>query len=684
MGCTHERIVFRKADIMQTNKAQSEAISHKEGPMMVLAGPGSGKTLVITQRTKYLIEKYGVNPSKILVITFTKAAATEMKERFKKIMGEVYAPVYFGTFHSVFFAILRQAYNFNGNNILRESQRIQFLKEIIEKLELEIDDESDFISGITGEISAVKNERIPLEHYYSMNCSEEVFRVIYRKYEEKLRRANLIDFDDMLVFCYELFKERPDILAAWQKRFEYILIDEFQDINQVQYDIVRMLAMPEDNLFIVGDDDQSIYRFRGAKPEIMLNFEKDYKQTKKVLLDINYRSSVAIVDTALRVIKNNRNRFAKSIRTINGNGAEVVYRTFDGQPEENKDIVENILRYTKSGYEFSDIAVLFRTNTQSRLLIEKLMEYNIPFTMRDSIPNIYEHWITGNIISYIRIAMGSKDRKEFLQIINRPKRYVSREYINTTEISLEKLKEVYKDKEWMQERIEKLEYDIKLLGRMDTYSAINYIRKGIGYEEYLAEYADFRKIKVEDLMDVLDEIQESSKNYKTFEDWFAHIEEYTIEIREQEKNKQMDANSVSLSTMHSSKGLEYKLVFIIDANEGITPHKKAVVDADLEEERRMFYVAMTRAKEQLFIYSLKERFNKKLEISRFVGESLVDSDELKEGALVFHKVYKEGIVENADDRKMTVYFKRPDKHLVLDKDFCISNRLLTIERPAGS
>ena len=554
---------------MQTNKAQSEAISHKEGPMMVLAGPGSGKTLVITQRTKYLIEKYGVNPSKILVITFTKAAATEMKERFKKIMGEVYAPVYFGTFHSVFFAILRQAYNFNGNNILRESQRIQFLKEIIEKLELEIDDESDFISGITGEISAVKNERIPLEHYYSMNCSEEVFRVIYRKYEEKLRRANLIDFDDMLVFCYELFKERPDILAAWQKRFEYILIDEFQDINQVQYDIVRMLAMPEDNLFIVGDDDQSIYRFRGAKPEIMLNFEKDYKQTKKVLLDINYRSSVAIVDTALRVIKNNRNRFAKSIRTINGNGAEVVYRTFDGQPEENKDIVENILRYTKSGYEFSDIAVLFRTNTQSRLLIEKLMEYNIPFTMRDSIPNIYEHWITGNIISYIRIAMGSKDRKEFLQIINRPKRYVSREYINTTEISLEKLKEVYKDKEWMQERIEKLEYDIKLLGRMDTYSAINYIRKGIGYEEYLAEYADFRKIKVEDLMDVLDEIQESSKNYKTFEDWFAHIEEYTIEIREQEKNKQMDANSVSLSTMHSSKGLEYKLVFIIDANEGI-------------------------------------------------------------------------------------------------------------------
>ncbi|SCP96620.1 ATP-dependent helicase [Anaerobium acetethylicum] len=669
---------------MQTNKAQSEAISHKEGPMMVLAGPGSGKTLVITQRTKYLIEKYGVNPSKILVITFTKAAASEMKERFKKIMGEVYAPVYFGTFHSVFFAILRQAYNFNGNNILRESQRIQFLKEIVEKLELEIDDESDFISGITGEISAVKNERIPLEHYYSMNCSEEVFRVIYRKYEEKLRRANLIDFDDMLVFCYELFKERPDILAAWQKRFKYILIDEFQDINQVQYDIVRMLAMPEDNLFIVGDDDQSIYRFRGAKPEIMLNFEKDYKQTKKVLLDINYRSSVAIVDTALRVIKNNRNRFAKSIRTINGNGAEVVYRTFDGQPEENKDIVENILRYTKSGYEFSDIAVLFRTNTQSRLLIEKLMEYNIPFTMRDSIPNIYEHWITGNIISYIRIAMGSKDRKEFLQIINRPKRYVSREYINTTEISLEKLKEVYKDKEWMQERIEKLEYDIKLLGRMDTYSAINYIRKGIGYEEYLAEYADFRKIKVEDLMDVLDEIQESSKNYKTFEDWFAHIEEYTIEIREQEKNKQMDANSVSLSTMHSSKGLEYKLVFIIDANEGITPHKKAVVDADLEEERRMFYVAMTRAKEQLFIYSLKERFNKKLEISRFVGESLVDSDELKEGALVFHKVYKEGIVEIADDRKMTVYFKRPDKHLVLDKDFCISNRLLTIERPAGS
>ncbi|MFA9376962.1 MAG: ATP-dependent helicase [Lachnotalea sp.] len=663
---------------MNLNKGQAEAVKHVNGPCIVVAPPGSGKTMVITQRTKYLIEKCGINPANILVITFTKAAASEMKERFTKLMGK-HTPVSFGTFHAIFFTVLRHAYGFKGENILRDEQRIEFLKEIIHKTEMEIDDEMEFISDITSEISLIKNDRILLEHYYSTSCPEDIFRKIYNEYDNKLRHAKLIDFDDMLVFCYELFKERKDILNAWQSKYQYILIDEFQDINKIQYDIIRMLAMPNNNLFIVGDDDQSIYRFRGAKPEIMLNFSKDYTKTKSVLLDTNYRSTKAIVDGAVRVIKNNKSRFVKNINTINGEGVPIVIQKLKDQNDENKVILDKIIEYREKGIEFSDIAVLYRTNTQPRTLIEKLMEYNIPFKMRDTIPNIYDHWITKNIISYISIARGSRERKEFLQIINRPKRYVSRECIDNMQISFENLSEYYKEKDWMVERINKLEYDLKMLTKMPPYAAINYIRQGIGYEEYLKEYAAFRKIKPEELIETLNEIQEGAKAFKTYEEWFTHIQEYTNELRAQVKNRNNNFNSVSLATMHSSKGLEYKKVFIIDVNEGITPFRKAVVEADLEEERRMFYVALTRAKEELFVYSLEERLGKKMDISRFVGEMIVSKDELVPTAEIIHKKYGEGIIKAVDNGKLIIYFKKTEKVLVLDANFCISNQFIVLK-----
>ena len=292
---------------MKINKSQLKAINHNKGPMLVLAGPGSGKTLVITRRTQNLIEEYGVNPSNILVITFTKAAAIEMKERFHSLTQGAGKGVCFGTFHAVFFTILKYAYNFNASNIIREDQRYQLFKEIIRQLQLEIDDEKDFISNLISEISLVKGERMDLDHYYSINCSEEVFKKVYQSYQNQLRRANLIDFDDMLLLCFELLRERKDILALWQEKYQYILIDEFQDINQVQYDIIKMLALPDNNLFIVGDDDQSIYRFRGASPDIMLNFDKDYPDSTMVFLDTNYRSTKNIVNSAGNVIKNNKN-----------------------------------------------------------------------------------------------------------------------------------------------------------------------------------------------------------------------------------------------------------------------------------------------------------------------------------------------------------------------------------------
>lgn len=593
--------------------------------MMVLAGPGSGKTLVITQRAKALIEKYNVKPHKILVITFTKAAATEMKQRFQKLMKNHYAPVQFGTFHAIFFSILKHAYHYNANNILREEQKKLFLRQIIQSLQLELDDENEFISEIESEISLIKGEMISLEHYYPLHCAKEIFQKILQGYEDCLNRHNLIDFDDMMVYCYQLFKQRPDILSMWQKQFSYILIDEFQDINKVQYQIIQMLAEPENNLFIVGDDDQSIYRFRGAKPEIMLQFEKVYPNSKRVLLDKNYRSTKCIVDTASKVICHNQKRFKKQISTVNPKGETVKVTEFETAVLQNTRIIEEIQKYNAMGIPLSEIAILFRTNTQPRTLISKLMEYNIPFQMKEMLPNLYEHWIAKNIISYLRIAMGQRDRSLFLQIANRPKRYLSREAFDSPMVDFEQLYLFYEDKNWMLERIDRLVYDIKAISQMKPYGAVNYIRKAIGYDTYLTEYADYRHIKASDLFDILDELQEASRPFDTFQDWFLHMEEYARELKEQSQKKQISQEErVSLVTMHGSKGLEYEVVFIIDANEGITPHHKAVLEEDLEEERRMFYVAMTRAKTNLHIYFSRERNNKELEPSRFLLELLED------------------------------------------------------------
>ncbi|MDO5522136.1 MAG: ATP-dependent helicase [bacterium] len=663
----------------KVNKAQAEAISHNKGPMLVLAGPGSGKTFVITTRTKTLIEEHHVNPNNILVITFTKAAAVEMQERFERLMGQKRVGVHFGTFHAIFFQILKYAYGFNASNIIREDQRAQFFKETIRKMDLEIEDEADFISGIQSEVSLVKGDMLSLEHYYSINCSEEIFKKIYHAYDDYLRRHNLIDFDDMLVFTYELFKERKDILAIWQKRYQYILIDEFQDINTLQYKIVQMLAKPEDNLFIVGDDDQSIYRFRGAKPEIMLNFKNEYPEAKQVLLDINYRSTEKIVKSASRLIKNNKKRFDKKISTIHGEGENIVLKEFATLPEENKEILSQIAAYHKAGYEYSDMAILFRTNIQPRSLIEKLLEYNLPFKMKDSIPNIYEHWIARNIIDYIKFACGSRDRNTFLQIMNRPNRYFSRDAVPNTMVDFTQLRSFYSDRTWMFDRINKLEYDLDMIKGMDPYSAVYYIRKAIGYEEYLTEYATFRRIKVEELLDTLNEIAEAAKPFKTFEEWFHHMEEYKEELQNQVKDRYKNNNDgISLATMHSSKGLEYEIVFIIDANEEITPHHKAILDEDLEEERRMFYVGMTRAKSRLHIYWVKERYNKELVVSRFVRELYLSEYDLQVGTVVEHKNYGTGTILVKENGKLTVDFPKFPKPKILDIKYCLGNQLLKI------
>lgn len=606
---------------MAFSKAQTQAIMHKDGPMMVLAGPGSGKTTVITHRVQYLTKEYGIDPGDILVITFTRAAAEEMRERYEALTGGG-SRVTFGTFHSIFFRILKLAYRYTADNIVREEQQMQFVRELAQTGGLEPEDENEFAASILSEISSVKGERIALEHYYSKNCPDAVFRQLYAGYEEKMRRAGLIDFDDMMVLCLELFTERKDILSAWQRRYRYILIDEFQDINRLQYEIVRMLAKPEDNLFIVGDDDQSIYRFRGVKPEIMLGFERDYPGAGRILLDVNYRSTEEIVAPALRLIGENQKRFSKTIHTTGRHGKNVITKLWQDPGEENLAIAREIQLYLQSGVRPGDIAVLYRTNAGPRFLMEKLMEYNLPFRTRDTVPNLYEHWISRNILTYIRIAMGSRAREDILQVINRPKRYISRDAMPDETVSFEKMKVFYAEKDWIAERIESLEGDLRAIARMSPLAAVNYIRQGMGYDEYLIEYAAFRRMRPEELLETADELKESAAGFRTFDEWFAHIEAYKEELLRQAAQRRTETDAITLATMHSAKGLEFPIVYILDANEGITPHSRAMLDEDMEEERRLFYVAMTRAKTRLHVYAVRERYHKKAEVSRFVWEYL--------------------------------------------------------------
>lgn len=662
------------------NKEQEEAITHKEGPLMVLAGPGSGKTLVITYRVKWLIENAGVHPSNILVITFTRAAAEEMRKRFFAFDGMENAPVTFGTFHSIFFMILRYAYRYTAENIIREDVKRRYIKEMTENMELEIEDEKEFLSGIINEISYVKGEMMSLSYYHSSNCSDELFAQIYEGYERKLREENLIDFDDMLVFCYELLKERKDILAMWQQKFQYILIDEFQDINKVQYEIVRMLAGKGDHLFIVGDDDQSIYRFRGARPEIMLGFEKDYPDAKKVILNTNYRCSAEIVDSAEHLISHNTKRFPKNMQAARGKKVPITFRYLKDAGEECTDILKGIRFYHKKGIPLEEMAVIFRTNTQPRLLVGRLMEYNIPFQMRDVIPNIFDHWIARNILTYIKIAMGNKDRKLFLQIMNRPKRYISRSMLTDPQVDLKKLKQETFGKKWLYEKIDKLEMDLCLLRKMEPYAAIQYIRNGIGYEDYMNEYAQFRRMNPDDLEEVLNQIQESAKEYHSFEEWFSYIDSYGEELEKQmEAGRQQQKSGVTLTTMHSSKGLEYEVVFVMDINEGTTPHKKAVKDADLEEERRLFYVAVTRAKTYLFLYSLKELYQKDAQISRYIGELRYDKKEFKKGRRVVHKNIGKGTILELKDDKIKIRFDNSKKPRLFSIKYLMEQGLLELE-----
>ena len=603
------------------SKSQREAVEFGAGPMMVLAGPGSGKTFVITHRVCHLIEKQNIRPENILVVTFSKAAAVEMRERFIKLMPDKQGErVTWGTFHSVYFHLLRTAYGYRGDQVITDAERYDVIRELMKKNQMESEDVVGLGTEILSEIGIVKQERMDLLHYYAHSCPADLFRQIFVDYEKSISERKKIDFEDMLVMTYELLSQREDIRRACENRYQYILVDEFQDINRMQYEIIQLIAGERANLTIVGDDDQSIYRFRGAKPEIMLGFAKDYPKVKKVLLDINFRSTTQIIEAAGKLIAHNKERFEKQITAARGNGRPVDVIRFKNVYQEVKSIIDDISDYVKAGHSLDDIAILYRTNLQPRLMTEMLMQYNIPFVMKDNIPNLYDHWIARDIKSYLRLSIGMAKRGDLLRICNRPNRYIKREALQFSDGQIRDLFKYYEDKPYMIERIAQLKTNLRAIQNMRPGMAVRFIRKGIGYDEFLEEYAQYHGIEEDELFDILGELEQSADRSETILDWFSHMEEYKEKLAQ--TKKQEEKIGVRLMTFHSSKGLEYKIVYMIDCNQGITPHRKAKAIEDMEEERRMFYVAMTRAKDRLYVYSADSSFHKKAELSDFVKEIL--------------------------------------------------------------
>ena len=597
---------------------QKKAIEHGAGPLMVLAGPGSGKTFVITHRIKYLIEGPGINPAHILVVTFSRAAAKEMKDRFEKLCQK--SLVTFGTFHSVFFNLLKTAYGFSSEQIASDELRYTLIKELIKRNSIENEDINTLAGNLLNEIALVKQDNISIKNYYSNSISSDTFKKIYIDYESELEARGKLDFEDMLSLTYELLSERSDILKAVQNRYRYILVDEFQDINFLQYNIIKLMAGEKQNITVVGDDDQSIYRFRGARPEIMLGFERDFRNVKKVFLDINFRSSTQIVNASTKLISFNSKRFPKNFKAKNGDGAPVSLIEFKNPFLEVNSIIKDIKDYIKSGQDINSIAVLYRTNLSPRLLIERLMRNNIPFTIRDAIPNLFDHWVAKDITSYIKLAINMGDKSDLLRISNKPNRYISRDSLSSSRANIETLFDYYDDKSYMIKRIVELREHLRTIKNLKPATALRYIRNVVGYDEYIEEYCDMNGVESDDCYSILGDLENSAAEYNTFNDWFVHMDEYKDELIEARKKSNENDKGVRLMTFHSSKGLEFDIVYIIDVNEGSVPYKKAKGVDEIEEERRMFYVAMTRARKKLFICYCVENFGKSIGKSDFVIE----------------------------------------------------------------
>lgn len=604
---------------------QIHAISHGTGPMLVLAGPGSGKTTVIIQRIRRLTEKMGVSPYRILVITFTKAAAEQMKTRYAALQGKT--GVMFGTFHSIFFHILRQACGYSLEQVLSEDERRNTMQKLVTEARISVQDQEEYIQQFFSQYSLMKNQLQDVSDFMPEGLPKDEFVALTKKFDGWKRRNEKIDFDDMLTECYEVLSQDEKTRKMWQDRFDYILVDEFQDVNRAQYACLQMLAAPKNNLFVVGDDDQSIYGFRGASPSFMLDFPKDFPGTEKVFLDVNYRCSGRIIRLASQVIGTNMSRYEKNIKGDRDLGERINVFVAKDSGEEAELIAQKIARLLEEGMPIEEIAVIFRTNIQGGAFARALFRRGIPYHLRDGGFHLYDHWIARDLAAYLFLAENRDSDASLLRIVNKPKRYISKDLLAEAEQMpyglLRSLHVCPSLQKWQAEHLESLEEDLRQIQKRKPYEALRYVRKVVGYDEYLSDYAAYRKASLSNMIENADEITETAKGTESGTEFVRKMEELSRQMKEQSKQKG-NTHGVTLTTFHGAKGLEFGAVFLPSLAEGIIPYEKGRKGSALEEERRLFYVGLTRTKDRLFLSFTENRYEKPLKPSRFLMEMGLD------------------------------------------------------------
>lgn len=608
------------------NTAQQKAVCHETGPMLVLAGPGSGKTTVLLCRISRLLERGLAKPQEILALTFSKAAAEEMKSRFENLNGA--SGVSFGTFHSIFFRILRSRYGWNVEQIFQEEERRSILRNSIEAEKWDIPDLEEYISQFFSQLSLMNSELEQPNRFTPVGMPVEEFRKLYRAYEGYKERHEKLDFDDMLTQCYQLLREDAAVREYWQRKYKFILVDEFQDVNQAQFACLQILAEKHQNLFVVGDDDQSIYAFRGARPDFLLHFPTLYPAAKKVTLNTNYRSTERIVNLAERVIGNNEVRFVKNMKGIGEAGDKVTFFLAEDAAKEAAHIAEKIGRLLDEGVPLTEIAVIYRTNLQGGAFARELYKRGIPYDLRDNNGNVYEHWVAKDLLAYLLLAENEESDSALRRILNKPKRYIGKDLLAEAEAMPYTLLRSFfvcpSLKGWQEENLENLRIDLNQIRKRTPYDALKYIRKVIGYDEYLEEFAAYRRTSAQVLQEIADEIMETAKDCADVRSFREQLERLSLQMKEQSRKKGQKRNGVALMTMHGAKGLEFRAVFLPSLVEGIVPHEKGM--DTVAEERRLFYVAMTRASEKLCLSAILQRYEKERKPSRFLAEMGLDAE----------------------------------------------------------
>ena len=643
------------------NKEQLEAVKTTEGPLLVLAGAGSGKTKVLTTRVAYLIDELGITPESILAITFTNKAAKEMKDRIFKMLGTVAYQIQISTFHSFGLTILKEHYDKLGYDknftILDSDDSSTVVKKILK--DMDKDPKKYSYKAIRNKISSAKNELMEPEDLakFSTNDMDDLVVDVYKKYKEKLKTNNSVDFDDLLMLPITLFRKYPEVLKFYQDRFKYILIDEYQDTNEAQYLLTKMISAKYKNICVVGDNDQSIYSFRGSNYKNILNFEKDYNNAKVIMLERNYRSTKQILDVANCIIKKNTLRKDKNLWTDNETGEKVKYHRAENEKDEAF-YVKCQIEELKKTEKLSEIAVLYRTNAQSRNMEEALLKENIPYKVIGSM-YFYKRKEIKDLLSYLNVIYNSNDDISLLRVINVPKRGIGAKTIENLSIQADLLNQsIYSTIEAGKElEFKKIIEDIKAnKDNMSLTELVDYVLDKSGIRK---ELEDENTLDSEVRLENLEEFKSITKNFEE-ERGIISLEDFLMEISlvadvEEHKN---NTEVVTLMTIHSAKGLEFDNVFVIGLEEGIFPHTNCLNDFnEVEEERRLCYVSITRARKKLWLINAKRRTIYGMDSmnppSRFIKEidnELLESDAKEEN--IMPKIVKKNMIDTNADYNM--------------------------------